>query len=150
MLEADTAASSPPGQARGLPDRLRNWSGRMGGSLTAMVDNLTKGTFCCPDLHSHHALLCCAAMPWSGTCSLLSHPAARPGNLLCSNFCFAVLPMYFVFAVPPWSGLTQDRLGVLLSDLRIAALQVKGQAPAQAGLSVHVPCLPVQLPLPSP
>ena len=29
--------------ARGLPDRLRNWSGRMGGSLSAMVDNLTKG-----------------------------------------------------------------------------------------------------------
>ncbi|DBA77988.1 hypothetical protein WJX77_012160 [Trebouxia sp. C0004] len=43
ILEADTATSSPPGQARGLPDRLRNWSGRMGGSLTAMVDNLTKG-----------------------------------------------------------------------------------------------------------
>jgi len=62
MLEAETATSSSPGQARGLPDRLRNWSGRMGGSLTAMVDNLTKGTCCRPDLHSHHALLCCAAL----------------------------------------------------------------------------------------
>lgn len=46
MLEADTAKPGPGGQARGLPDRLRNWSGRMGGSLTAMVDNLTKGACC--------------------------------------------------------------------------------------------------------
>ena len=43
MLEAETAKPGLGGQARGLPDRLRNWSGRMGGSLTAMVDNLTKG-----------------------------------------------------------------------------------------------------------
>ncbi len=82
--------------------------------------------------------------------SLLLHPAVRPGNLLCSSFCCAVLPMYAVFAVLPWSGLKQDRLGVLLCDCRNAALQVKGQAPAQVGLSVPVPCLPVQLPLPSP
>ena len=43
-----TAASPGAGEgpgARGLPDRLRNWSGRMGGSLSAMVDNLTKGPF---------------------------------------------------------------------------------------------------------
>ena len=33
--------------ARGLPDRLRNWSGRMGGSLSAMVDNLTRGGPAC-------------------------------------------------------------------------------------------------------
>ena len=43
MLEAETTKPELGGQARGLPDRLRNWSGRMGGSLTAMVDNLTKG-----------------------------------------------------------------------------------------------------------
>jgi len=82
--------------------------------------------------------------------SLLLHPAARQGNLLCSSFCCAVLSMYAVFAVLLLSGFIQNRLGVLLSDCRIAALQVKGQAPAQAGLSVHVPCLPVQLPLLSP
>ena len=33
--------------ARRLPDRLRNWSGRMGDSLSAMVDNLTKGVSSC-------------------------------------------------------------------------------------------------------
>ena len=64
MLEAETATSSPPGQARGLPDRLRNWSGRMGGSLTAMVDNLTKGTcrilICTAMMHCYAALQCCA------------------------------------------------------------------------------------------
>ena len=88
MLEAETATLSPPGQARGLPDRLRNWSGRMGGSLTAMVDNLTKGTCCYPDLHSHDALLCCAAMPCACflcCCILL------PGRATCLAAAFAVL-----------------------------------------------------------
>ena len=50
MLEGEgegTGASPGAGAgARGLPDRLRNWSGRMGGSLSAMVDNLTKGWSC--------------------------------------------------------------------------------------------------------
>ena len=47
MLEAETSmtgAGTVSGGGRGLPDRLRNWSGRMGGSLSAMVDTLTKGT----------------------------------------------------------------------------------------------------------
>lgn len=42
----DHGAGGPGGEgegARRLPDRLRNWSGRMGGSLSAMVDTLTKG-----------------------------------------------------------------------------------------------------------
>lgn len=46
MLEAETASPGGQGQGRGLPDRLRNWSGHMGGTLTAMVDNLTKGNYC--------------------------------------------------------------------------------------------------------
>ena len=88
MLEAETATLSPPGQARGLPDRLRNWSGRMGGSLTAMVDNLTKGTCCYPDLHSHDALLCCAAMPCA---CLLCCCILLPGRATCLAAAFAVL-----------------------------------------------------------
>ena len=48
LLEADsksTDAQAESGTGRRLPDKLRNWSGRMGGSLSAMVDNLTKGAF---------------------------------------------------------------------------------------------------------
>lgn len=49
MLEGEGDGPSAGGRAgaeagaRRLPDRLRNWSGRMGGSLSAMVDTLTKG-----------------------------------------------------------------------------------------------------------
>ena len=57
MLEADSASLGTPGAgSRGLPDRLRNWSGRMGGSLTAMVDNLTKGMFIWFDLPATQTL----------------------------------------------------------------------------------------------
>lgn len=44
LVEVSAASPGSSVEAgRRLPDRVRNWSGRMGGSLTAMVDNLTKG-----------------------------------------------------------------------------------------------------------
>ena len=72
MVEAGTAQAGPAGQGRGLPDRLRNWSGRMGGSLTAMVDTLTKGA--CRlrqrgNVASHtvpcYTMGCCVDVPFS-------------------------------------------------------------------------------------